>query len=156
MRQNEDYKPRYFALQELYASNTAIHHNILNFPAAADQRRLNMLIRYVLDPLRQRFGRALRVTSGYRCTALNSIVGGSATSDHLRGLAADIVPADNTPDERHRLWAIAERMTREGSLPVKQLINEHGYTWLHISIDIDPATGDIARSPRRQIFSIPK
>lgn len=43
----------------------------------------------VLDPLRRHAG-PIRITSGYRTPALNRAINGSKTSDHMRGMAADI------------------------------------------------------------------
>lgn len=51
------------------------------------------LVREVLDPVRERFGKPIRVNSGYRCRAHNLAVGGVKNSQHLVGEAADIAPA---------------------------------------------------------------
>ncbi|MYD23460.1 MAG: hypothetical protein F4X04_14670 [Holophagales bacterium] len=51
---------------------------------------LGILCHQVLEPLRERLGWPILVNSGYRCGALNELVGGSATSQHVRGQAADI------------------------------------------------------------------
>lgn len=51
----------------------------------------------VLEPLRQSFGKRIRINSGYRCRRLNRCVGGVADSQHLLGLAADIT-SDNNAD----------------------------------------------------------
>lgn len=53
------------------------------------------LVEAVLQPCRDYMGIPIRVNSGYRCPALNTLVGGSKTSDHLRGCAADISCTDN-------------------------------------------------------------
>ena len=51
----------------------------------------------VLEPLRQNFGKRIRINSGYRCKRLNRCVGGVSNSQHLFGLAADIT-SDNNAD----------------------------------------------------------
>lgn len=51
----------------------------------------------VLEPLRQNFGKRIRINSGYRCKRLNRCVGGVADSQHLLGSAADIT-SDNNSD----------------------------------------------------------
>lgn len=50
-----------------------------------------MVCAHVLDPLRERYGSGIRVTSAYRSPAVNKAVGGVANSRHLLGLAVDVV-----------------------------------------------------------------
>lgn len=50
------------------------------------------LVENVLDPLRQTYGKPIRVNCGYRCPPKNKNVGGVAQSQHLKGEAADIGP----------------------------------------------------------------
>lgn len=52
---------------------------------------LTALVGAVLDPLRERWGKPIKVNSGYRCPALNKAIGGAAQSQHTKGEAADIV-----------------------------------------------------------------
>lgn len=80
---------RHFMLSEFTRSATAIRHGIDNTPDADSVASLQNLCVNVLEPLRMRFG-VIRITSGYRCLALNKKVGGSRTSQHLFGEAADI------------------------------------------------------------------
>lgn len=58
---------------------------------------LYLLCVNVLEPLRQNFGKRIRINSGYRCKRLNRCVGGVSSSQHLLGLAADIT-SDNNAD----------------------------------------------------------
>ena len=51
---------------------------------------LKSLCENVLQPVREYYGKAVRVNSGYRSPELNSAIGGSKTSDHCKGMAADI------------------------------------------------------------------
>lgn len=53
----------------------------------------------VLQKIRTRFGRPVTINSAYRTAAHNSSEGGSPTSQHLYGLAADIVVQGVTPKE---------------------------------------------------------
>ena len=48
------------------------------------------LVDEVLDPVREKLGKAIVVNSGYRCPRHNAAVGGVRNSQHLRGEAADI------------------------------------------------------------------
>ncbi len=81
---------RFFTLAELTRSDTAQREGIPNQPAEAQIEQLRALCGAVLDPLREAVGRPLRVTSGYRGPALNARIGGSATSQHSHGQAADL------------------------------------------------------------------
>lgn len=79
----------HFRLSEFTRSATAIRHGIDNQPETEDIEALQSLCLNVLEPLRRRFG-VIRITSGYRSPKLNSMIGGSRTSQHMRGEAADI------------------------------------------------------------------
>ena len=81
----------YFNLSELSASATAERLAIDNTPPRAAQQMLTVLVEQLLDPIRRRYGAPIIVTSGYRCPALNTAVGGVANSHHIVGCAADIV-----------------------------------------------------------------
>lgn len=82
----------YFTINELIASDTAKAKGIDNSPTTEVRANLVALVETLLDPLREAWKSPIRVTSGYRCAALNKAVGGSSTSAHLYGYAADIVP----------------------------------------------------------------
>ena len=79
----------HFRLSEFTRSATAIRYGIDNQPEIEDIEALQSLCVNVLEPLRRRFG-VIRITSGYRSPKLNSVIGGSRTSQHMRGEAADI------------------------------------------------------------------
>ena len=80
---------RHFRLSEFTRSATAIRYGIDNTPDIETVEALQNLCINVLEPLRMRFG-VVRITSGYRCLRLNEKIGGSRTSQHLLGEAADI------------------------------------------------------------------
>lgn len=82
----------YFTISEMIASDTAKAKGIDNSPTTEVRANLVALIETLLDPLREAWKSPIRVTSGYRCAALNKAVKGSSTSAHLYGCAADIVP----------------------------------------------------------------
>lgn len=90
---------RFFTIEELCASRTAMLRNINNNPPELVRRHLHMLIEQLLDPIRLAWGSPIRVTSGYRCAQLNSAVGGMKTSAHKYGWAADLQPANGKQAE---------------------------------------------------------
>lgn len=118
---------KHFTLKEFVKSDTARRLGIDNTPSPQVEERLRQLVDYVLDPLREAYGRPIYVNSGYRCPALNRAVGGVAHSQHLTGEAADITGGNC--QENRRLY----ELLRQSQLPVDQVINEHGFTWLHVS-----------------------
>lgn len=93
---------KYFTISELTRSDTASIKKIDNTPNKEITEHLIELVEKLLDPLRSawaeycdvnRLGNpAISVNSGYRCNELNKAVGGSSTSAHLTGYAADISP----------------------------------------------------------------
>ena len=119
---------KYFTMGELCASDTAKKKGIDNTPTDKIINNLNTLINNVLDPIREKLGRSISVSSGYRCPELNKAVGGSKTSDHMDGNAADISCYNNKI-----LWDLIISMVNSKEIAVTQLIDEKGLTWVHVS-----------------------
>lgn len=80
----------HFSLAEMTKSQTASRKGIPNDPGPAEIVALKMLCEKVLEPVRSHFGKPLFVNSGYRSPRVNRSVGGSGTSQHCKGEAADI------------------------------------------------------------------
>lgn len=118
----------HFTLSELVRSSEATKRGIANEPKADDVRRLRELARDLLEPLRLAMG-PLKVTSGYRSTALNVAVGGTKDSAHRYGCAADLVPVETSVGS---LWAAAQAL----KLPYDQCIWEKrgADEWLHLAM----------------------
>jgi len=79
-----------FSLKELTKSDAAIRLGIDNTPNEETIDNLKMLCEKVLQPVRDHFGKSVTINSGYRSPESNAAVGGSKTSDHCKGMAADI------------------------------------------------------------------
>ena len=110
-------------------SATAQRKGINNDPSIQVCHSLTALIEKVLDPLREAYGKPIIVTSGYRCEKLNKAVGGAASSQHVKGEAADIRSVQDTPEENKKLFDLIVKL----GLPFDQLINEYNYDWVHVS-----------------------
>ena len=117
---------KHFTIDELCRSDTAQRKGINNMPTDNVRKNLTELVDNVLDPLREWYGKPIRVNSGYRCPALNKAVGGVANSQHLTGQAADIDVNDRS--ENRRLMKHIE-----DNLDFDQLIWENGGAWVHVS-----------------------
>ena len=120
---------KYFTITELTKSATAQRKGIKNTPSDEVRKSLTALIEKVLDPLREAYGKPIIVNSGYRCPKLNAAVGGAASSQHVKGEAADIRSLTDTPAENKKLFDLIIKL----KLPFDQLINEHGFNWVHVS-----------------------
>ena len=81
---------RFFSWDEITRSSAATRLGLANEPPPTERAALVALVSAVLDPLRAVLGVPLRVTSGFRCVALNAAIGGSPTSQHTLGEAADV------------------------------------------------------------------
>ena len=79
-----------FTLKELTKSDTATRLGLDNTPDDEALENLKTLCEKVLQPVREHFGKSVTVNSGYRSPESNAAVGGSKTSDHCKGMAADI------------------------------------------------------------------
>lgn len=124
---------KYFTIKELCASATATRLCIKNEPTKAAILNLESLVLNIFDPLRAAWGGGIIVTSGYRSVALNKAVGGSPSSAHRYGLAADIVPAD----KRIGVFkAFCVKWLKDNQVNFDQYIDEvgGGSEWVHIGI----------------------
>ena len=79
-----------FSLHEMTKSETALRHGLDNTPGEEEIENLRRLCEQVLQPIRDAYGRGVKVNSGFRHPDVNAAVGGSRTSDHTKGMAADI------------------------------------------------------------------
>lgn len=80
---------KHFTLSEFTKSQTASRRGIRNKPTDAQIARMKLLCEKVLEPVREHFGKPVRITSGFRSFALNRAIGGSTNSQHSKGEAAD-------------------------------------------------------------------
>lgn len=118
---------KYFTIPELTASAKARALGIDNTPPPGVKIKLSTLVNNLLDPIREKWGGPITVNSGYRCPELNNRVGGVPTSQHVRGEAADITVG--SPAKNNQLF----KMIVDGGFDFDQLIDETGYSWVHIS-----------------------
>jgi uncharacterized protein YcbK (DUF882 family) len=79
-----------FTLKEFEYSETANKKNILNKAPDDVKDNLKELCSNLLEPLREKLNKPIKILSGYRCEELNKAVGGVGNSKHLKGHAADI------------------------------------------------------------------
>jgi len=117
---------KYFSIKELCKSDTAELLKIDNTPSEEIKENLEALTVHVLDPLRESYGKPIRVNSGYRSPELNNALKGAADSQHMKGEAADITAGSR--EENKKLFQL---IIQNGVYD--QLIDEKDYSWVHVS-----------------------
>lgn len=99
---------KYFSIAEFLRSDAAEKYQVSNIPGDEELLKvltnINTLVNSVLDPLRAMIGRPIIITSGYRSRQINELVGGSKTSQHLTGKAADFHVRGFTPQQMNVVY----------------------------------------------------
>lgn len=121
-----------FTLGEMIASDTAKKLKIDNTPTLVEIYHLEELCKLLLQPIRDAWGKPIKVTSGFRCAKLNRAVGGSPTSVHMRGWSADIKPASGSYDEFEEF--VVNFLAEHPEIAYDQIIRERSgrSKWLHL------------------------
>ncbi|MGZ9711935.1 D-Ala-D-Ala carboxypeptidase family metallohydrolase [Glaciimonas sp. GNP009] len=139
-----DHLTEHFTLTEFVRSDTARTLGIDNTPPPAIAVNLRRLAKFDELVRLELGGAEMRISSGFRCTALNRAVGGARNSAHLDGLANDFTaPGFGTP------MAICRKL-EHSYLQFDQLIYERAGSaiWVHLGIAAEGVT------PRRQVLTI--
>jgi hypothetical protein len=125
----------HLALSEVIRSESAKRNGISNMPSPEHIENFKLLAEKVFEPIRNNFRCPIHISSGYRSKELNTLVGGSATSQHCTAEALD-VDMDGTPH------GVTNKMVFEfikSSLEFDQLIWEFGTEenpdWVHVSYE---------------------
>lgn len=137
----------HFTVEELSITQQVDDHGHLlgNVPGPMETLYLRILAATILEPIRELWECPVRVTSGYRCIAVEMKVSGKAYGQHMKGQAADILPINGIGiDEAYRrIWASA--------LPYDQLLLEGtgDRRWVHVSCApmVDPPRREALTSP---------
>lgn len=121
-----------FTLGEFTASETAAKKGINNTPTLVDIYHMQELCTFLLQPIRDAWGKPIKVTSGFRCYALNKAVGGAVQSVHMRGYAADLKPASGSYKEFEEF--VVNFLKEHPEIRFDQCIRERSGNskWLHI------------------------
>lgn len=117
----------HFSLSEFTNSATADSYHIDNTPSNFVVKNLSVLCVSVLEPVRQIIHKPIVITSGYRSTALNKIVGGVENSYHLSGKAADIHVTSKQEGRTLALLFLDQKLT---DLVILEINKQR--LWLHV------------------------
>ena len=135
----------HFTLEELCFSQEAVRNGIDNTPSREVTANLLRLAK-MLEKVRQLLKKPIHISSGYRSPILNARIGGSKTSAHLDGRAADFIcPEFGTP------YLVAKRIST-ARLGFDQMIHEYG-RWVHIAV---PRVNERAERELLSIFEAGK
>lgn len=117
---------KHISLEEAILSPTALRLGIDNTPNEDVLINMKLVAERCFEPIREWYGKPIRVNSFYRCEALNKAVKGSLTSQHVDGKAIDISTGTKAGNKLIYDWA-------KENIIFDQLINEYDYAWVHIS-----------------------
>ena len=140
---------KYFTIDELTHSDTAIELGIDNTPNEEIKNHLVQLVEELLDPLRESWGSAIKVNSAYRCSRLNRVLKGSSpTSSHLIGFASDLVPSNG---DISGFKKFVVKWLKENNIQFDQCICEtdgKGAQWVHLGLF------NLSMQQRKQILNL--
>ncbi len=124
-----------FTSDEATHSNYAISHGIDNSLPADKLKDSIQFATNILQPVRDKIGLVFNISSWYRCSALNTAVGGKDTSAHLSAMAVDFVIAGHTALESYNMVLVA---LKDLHIQFDQLIIEKntktGANWVHLGV----------------------
>ena len=123
---------KHFSWAELTRTGSTELQQINRQEAEQYRAALTALATTILEPIRAKFG-PLKVNSAFRGASVNAKVGGSKTSQHLKGEAADIVAPSVTVEELHR-WIVTESGLPYGQCILEKTAPARPYSWVHVSL----------------------
>lgn len=123
---------KHISYSEATKSSAAKAAKVDNTPGVVELASMRLLAENVFEPLREWYGKPIKINSFYRSKALNTAVGGSSTSDHVKGMAIDLDTPSNAENKKLFDWL-------KDNVEYTQLIWEYGDKsgpdWVHISYD---------------------
>ena len=121
---------KYITFEEATTSQTAIRNKILNVPTDLELINMQLVGIRVFDVIREHFKTPIRVSSFFRCRLLNNCIGGSKTSQHVKGQAIDMQGTGKLTNQMIFDYV-------KDNLDFDQLIHEYGTdtnpAWVHVS-----------------------
>lgn len=122
-----------FSLSEFTKSETAIRKGLDNTPTLQIIENLQKLVDNIIQPVRDHYSKSVKINSGYRAPEVNASVGGSKTSDHCKGQAADIEIAGVANGDLAKYIVDNYKFTQVILEFYTQGIPDSG--WVHVSYD---------------------
>jgi len=117
----------HFTLSEMTRTSSGLY----NGPTIDKIKALTTLCTTLLEPVRNRFG-PVSIHSGYRGPAVNAAIGGSKSSQHMKGEAADFHCPGATLEHVMR-WIVVESGLSYGQV-ILEGHTKGEPTWIHLSL----------------------
>ncbi|MAG50183.1 hypothetical protein CL621_00915 [archaeon] len=128
---------RYFTLEEITKSETAVRQGIQNIPSKDQIFQTQQLCSVIMDRIRSHYNKPIRILSGYRCQELNKVIGGSKSSQHM-ALNNDAAIDFEFYDHHINLESVFHWITQISDIHFDQCIAEFlPEGWIHISYNTD-------------------
>jgi zinc D-Ala-D-Ala carboxypeptidase len=125
-----------FSFEELTITNSGLP----NKPGKVQIAKLTDLVNNVLQPIRDRLGKPIKVNSGFRSLAVNKAVGGVATSQHCNGEAAGLEAEDNAKlFKMIRQYAQFDQLIWEGG-------NDSQPDWVNVSYNVNSNKKEVLKT----------
>lgn len=138
----------HFSTEEFGHSTLATRNGIDNKLPLKYIYSAQTLCEQVLEPLRKHIGRPIIISSGYRCPALNMLVGGVKNSQHMVGEAADFT-CDNMKKLQNWFDYIKHNLDFDQLIKERATKNSQQW-WIHVSCKPD------LRKNRHAVFELVK
>lgn len=120
---------KHITVEEATNSPTALRLKIINEPSPSQLEAMKVVAVMLFEPLREWYGKPIKINSFFRCDTLNTAVGGAKNSQHAKGEAIDI--SAGSKEENKKLFDHVK-----ANFVFDQLINEYDYSWVHISYKV--------------------
>lgn len=121
-----------FSLNELTKSQAAMRRGWSNAPPPEAVAALRRLCEGILEPIRLHFGKPVIINSGFRSPRVNKAIGGAATSQHIKGEAADLeIPGVANGD---LAIFIRDRLAFDQLILEAYTPGEPSSGWVHVSL----------------------
>jgi uncharacterized protein YcbK (DUF882 family) len=130
---------KHITVDEATFSAKAVANKISNIPNESQLQAMQLVAEKLFEPLREWYGKPIKINSFFRNLEVNKLVKGSSTSQHCKGEAIDISVGSKT--ENKKLFDYVCK-----NLDFDQCINEYDFTWVHISYK--------AKGNRKQVLVI--
>jgi len=123
---------KHISLREATFSITAIRKGYSNIPNKEQLENMKYVAENIFEPVREHFNSPIRVSSMFRSYKVNRAIGGSKSSQHMKGEAMDINNRDKKPSNSEIFNYIKDNLVFD------QLIWEFGDkdnpAWVHVSL----------------------
>ncbi len=117
---------KHITYEEATESPTAKRHGIKNTPNETELANMKRVAEKCFEPLREWYGKPIKINSFFRCDQLNTLVGSKPTSYHRLGMAIDMTAGSKEENKKLHDWCAA-------NLKFTELIDEYNFSWLHIA-----------------------